>query len=160
MKDMSNEAIAQRVTAKLRAKRIAETEQLPNPNEEYRKAIQKEAERYKADTSTERLTEEETRMLYSLWRRRRDGDLSTYVESVEELNSFRLTEFFDYLPYAMATLGQHQEDTNVAKFIPAMAKVVAFLFYIAEVRDSYRCVADFLREYEQAERAYILASTY
>ena len=146
---MSNDEIVQRVTA-----------QQLDQNEEYRKALQDEAERYKADTSTERLTEDETRMLYSLWRRRRDGDLSVYVESVEELNTFRLTEFFEYLPYAMVALGQCQEDPNIAKFIPEMAKVVGFLFFIAEVRDNYRCVADFLREYEQAERAYILASSH
>lgn len=157
MKDYSNEAIAERVTAKIRAK---QAEQQPNPNEEYRKALQAKAERYKADTSTERLTEEETIMLYKLWRRRRDGDLSTYVESVEELNTFRLTEFFEGVPYAMALLGQYQEDTNIAKFIPAMAKVVGFLFFIAEVRDNYRSIADFLREYDEAERAYILAPSY
>lgn len=131
-----------------------------NPNEEYRKALQKEAEQYKADTSTERLTEEETQMLFRLWRRRKDGDLSTYAESLEELNTFRLTEFFEYLPYAMVTLGQHQEDTNIAKFIPQMAKVVGLLFFIAEVRDNYRSIADFLREYDDAERAYIIAPAY
>lgn len=126
-----------------------------DPNEEWRQYLQEHSEKYKADTSPERFTEEETSMLYSLFRRRKDGDLSVYAEQLDAINEVRLTEFFKYLPYAMATLGQHKDDKNIQAFIDATTVVTDFLFYLAELRAGYQNVAEFLKEYSDAEMAYL-----
>lgn len=126
-----------------------------DPNEEWRKHVQERSEKYKADSSPERLTEEETRMLYNLFRRRKDGDLSVYAEQIEALNDTRLTEFFTSLPYAMVALGQYAGDKDIQAIVKAFSDITDFLLYIAELRDGYRSVADFLKEYSEAEMAYL-----
>jgi hypothetical protein len=123
----------------------------------YETRLQEMSEQYINDTSPERLTAEEVRTIQKIFNRRNDGDLSVYAESLETLNEFRLSEFFKYLPYAMATIGQHIDDKNIKEFICEMSDVCDFLFYIAEVRDSYRAVAYFLREIDKASIAYAVA---
>lgn len=123
----------------------------------YLTKMQKMSKQYIADTSPERLTVEEVRTIQNIFSRRKDGDLTIHAEAIEVLNEFRLSEFFKYLPFAMASLGQHQGDKNINEFLLAMSNVCDFLFYIAEVRDSYRSVAYFLREFDNAKQAYAVA---
>lgn len=124
-------------------------------NEHWRKHLQEQREKYKADSSPERLTEEETRMLHNIFRRRKDGNLSIYAEHIEAINDIRLAEFFKSLPYAMVALGQHARDKDIQDIVKAFSDIADFLFYLTELREGYRSVADFLNEYNEAEKAYL-----